>query len=249
MKAIIPLLLVLVSVTLFFYIYSGSRTETAEDADGNVYDTLRIGDQVWTVEHWRATTFADGTPIPKVADAEEWSVLSTPAYCYYDNKEENKEKYGVLYNWYAAGSGKIAPEGWRVPDNDDWKQLEEYLFNNGYNHGRATTRNMLAKSLATKTGWAESGEAGTPGNRPGGNNKTGFSAIPAGIRNHSGIFIHLGKVNFLWSSTKYDPEHGHFTGYSPRGYYRRIIYDSAPFPQMISGKVQGLSIRLVRDSE
>jgi hypothetical protein len=74
----------------------GGADGTMMDADGNVYHTVRIGSQVWTVENLRTTKFNDGTPIPNVTDAEAWKGLSTPGFCYYENDPENGKKYGAL---------------------------------------------------------------------------------------------------------------------------------------------------------
>ena len=123
----------LISVVSLLLIGCGKGTGTVEDIDGNVYNTVRIGDQVWTVENLRVTRFNDGTPIPHITDDNQWGNLSTPAYCFYDNSSANGDKYGALYNWHAVNTGKLAPYGWRVPTYDDWKILRNYLTNNGYN--------------------------------------------------------------------------------------------------------------------
>ena len=57
---------------------------TLTDIDGNVYPTVKIGDQVWMAENLRVTRLADGTPIPNVTDYNIWSQLSTGAYCIYN---------------------------------------------------------------------------------------------------------------------------------------------------------------------
>jgi len=96
---------------------------------------LRIGDLYWTVENLKTTKLNDGTEIELITDNEKWKdagVNNIPAYCYYDNDLSNKQKYGVLYNFHAVSTGKLAPEGWRVPTDEDWKCLENYLINNGF---------------------------------------------------------------------------------------------------------------------
>jgi uncharacterized protein (TIGR02145 family) len=66
---------------------TGYSCEQLTDADGNKYDTVQIGTQVWTVQNYASTKYADGTSIPNVTDATEWSNLSTGAYCNYNNDE------------------------------------------------------------------------------------------------------------------------------------------------------------------
>jgi len=130
---------------------SAHSSETVKYADGNSYHTVKIGNQVWTVEDFKTTKFNDGTHISNVTDAEEWKSVTTPAYCNYENNPENGKKYGALYSWYAASSGKIAPKGWRAPTREDQLALREYLIANGYNYDGTAQENKVAKSMATTT--------------------------------------------------------------------------------------------------
>ena len=62
-----------------------------QDYNGNYYDLVKIGDQVWTVQNFAGTNYADGEAIPHVPDAGDWADLTTTdeAYCNYDNDEDN----------------------------------------------------------------------------------------------------------------------------------------------------------------
>ena len=126
---------------------------TVADADGNVYQTVRIGNQkfvaqVWTVENLRTTKYNDGTPIPHLTDSVAWINDTLGAYCYYlDTTSGNIiKKYGALYNWYAVDTKKLAPKGWHVPSDEEWNTLQDYLIANGYNFDGTTTGNKIAKS-------------------------------------------------------------------------------------------------------
>lgn len=77
---------------------------TVKDIDGNVYKTIKIGDQVWMAENLRVSHYNDGTDIPLILGDQEWenfSPLATGAYCYYDKDVNKVPKYGLLYNGYA----------------------------------------------------------------------------------------------------------------------------------------------------
>jgi uncharacterized protein (TIGR02145 family) len=213
---------------------------TVKDADGNKYDTIKIGTQVWTVENLKTTKYNDGTPIPNVTDNNTWVNRSTGAYCNYDNLESNVETYGRLYNWYAVNTGKLAPAGWHVPTNDDWIILENYLIANGYNYDGTKDENMIAKSLCAKTNWALSNKPGTPGAAPENNNSSGFTALPGGGRDYyDGAFNYIGKFGHWWSSTEY---------YENFAYYRGLAYSSKDLIRSSSGcQGNGFSVRLVRD--
>ena len=96
-----------------------------KDIDGNIYKTVKIGDQVWMAENLKVTHFINGTPIPNVDNMIVWSKLTTPGYCWLNNNEEKfKQPYGALYNWYTVNTGKLCPAGWHVPTDAEWKSLE-----------------------------------------------------------------------------------------------------------------------------
>ncbi len=97
------------------------------DIEGNVYRTVKIGNQTWMAENLRTTKYNDGQDIPLVAGSYAWGSLTTPGYCWLNNDQTNKNIYGALYNWYAADADKLAPTGWHVPDNEDWAVLVSYL--------------------------------------------------------------------------------------------------------------------------
>jgi uncharacterized protein (TIGR02145 family) len=168
------------------------------DIDGNVYKTIQIGSQTWMAENLRTTKLNDGSSIPLVVDS------TTPGYCYYDNttNSDTIRKFGTLYNWYAVHTGKLAPAGWHVPDTTDWKTLENYLIANGYNWDGTTVGNKIAKSLAARTDWYAYTTQGTPGCDLTTNNRSGFSALPAGF--WAGGFALRGNGLYWWTSTESD---------------------------------------------
>ncbi len=177
-------------------------TESVTDVDGNRYTTVTIGKQVWTVENLKTTKFNDGARIPLVDDASEWPNLTTPGYCFFKNELYNREKFGALYNWFAVNSGKIAPQGWHVPNTTEWNILVRYLSTHGYNWEGSLKKDEIAKSLAAETCWNLTRESGTIGNDLHRNNRSGFSALPAGFRNHLGDFSGSGNTGSWWSTTK-----------------------------------------------
>jgi uncharacterized protein (TIGR02145 family) len=210
-----------------------------KDADGNKYNTVKIGSQVWMVENLKTTKYNDGTEMTNITDGDTWHRLSTGAYCNYDNLESNADTYGRLYNWYAVNTGKLAPAGWHIPTDEDWNILKNYLIANGYNYDGTKDEYKIAKSLCAKTNWALSSEAGTPGAAPENNNRTGFTALPGGGRSGSGYFSGIGEYGHWWSSTEYteNSAFNRYLNYGGKSLGRS--YDT-------SGK-NGFSVRLVRD--
>jgi uncharacterized protein (TIGR02145 family) len=196
-----------------------------------------IGNQEWTLTNLKTTKLNDGTAIPNVTDNTAWVLLTTSGYCWYGNDISNTEKYGALYNWYTVNTGKLAPQGWRVPDTTDWNTLETYLVANGYNYDGTTTGNKIAKSMAAGM-WTSSTSTGAIGNNLGLNNKSGFSALGGGGRGNGGSFNDQSGVGSWWSATEYAASYAH---------RRYLHYDNTPLYPGGEEKRYGFSVRLVRD--
>jgi uncharacterized protein (TIGR02145 family) len=206
---------------------------TVTDIDGNVYKTIKIGNQEWMAENLRTTKYSDGSAIPVMADTV------SPGYSYYDNttNSDSINKFGALYNWYAVNTGKLAPVGWHVPDSSEWKDLEEYLIANGYNWNGTTVGNKIAKSLAANTDWIVYATPGTIGCDLTKNNRSGFSALPGGIYGYGGSNF-IGDAGYWWSST----------GGNGQGAYNRILsLAREDLNEFYLSKSYGLSVRLVKD--
>jgi uncharacterized protein (TIGR02145 family) len=218
------------------------------DVDGNVYQSVKIGNQVWLAENLRVTKYNDGTSIPNIADSAAWnninaSQLETPAYCYYNNTAniDSIKDFGALYNWYVlslTNTRKIAPAGWHVPTNAEWDTLQNCLIAKGYNWDGTTTGNKIAKSLAARTGWGPGDGNGTIGSDLTKNNRSGFSALPGGVRRFDAIFVNQGDCGFWWSATK-DSTSG--------AWFRLFDSRSSSLGRMSCQKSYGFSVRLVRD--
>ena len=71
----------------------GSTTGTYIGNDGKVYPIVLIGTQWWLACNLCETKYRDGTLIPNVTDATAWSLLSTGAYCDYNNNPTNSYVY------------------------------------------------------------------------------------------------------------------------------------------------------------
>jgi len=160
---------------------------TVADVEGNVYQTISIGTQVWITENLKTTKLNDGTDIPEITDNKKWSFTCTPARCWYDNKEHYRDTYGALYNWYVAGSGKICPEGWHVPSDDEWIIIESFL-------GGGDVAGIKMKEAGFEH-WIDIKYAHEA------TNESGFTGLPGGERADNGYFEDIGEQNFFWSST------------------------------------------------
>jgi len=108
----------------------------------------------------------------------------------------NYHTYGVLYNWSAALI--VCPIGWHLPSSEEWISLMDYLINNRFGFNRSG--NDIAKSFAAKSGWGTSSIPGTIGDDQSSNNRSGFTALPGGIRYYTGGFFNLTAAAYFWSS-------------------------------------------------
>jgi uncharacterized protein (TIGR02145 family) len=182
--------------------------DSVKDFDGNIYRTVKIGNQWWMAENMKTTHFEDGTEIPMVESNPDWKNLSytDKAYCYYDNSLINAERYGKLYTWAAAMNGAatselnpsnvqgICPCGWHLPSDAEWIELEMFLgmsFLEADAFGWRGTDE--GDQMKTTSGWFNSGN---------GTNISGFSALPGGER-VAGPFTGITEITRFWSTTEY----------------------------------------------
>lgn len=148
------------------------QANTVTDIDGNVYNTIKIGNQVWMVENLKTTKYNDGTPIGIMAAKD----ATTGVYYSYEGTDANPA-FGKWYNWYAVNFGKLAPKGWHIPTTDEFNLLISTL---GANAGG---------KMKTTTVWLAP--------NAGADNTSGFSALPAGFKGNA-AFTNIGKAAFFW---------------------------------------------------
>ncbi|MFC0875769.1 FISUMP domain-containing protein [Saccharicrinis sp. FJH2] len=159
-----------------------NEAQTVTDVDGNVYNTITIGTQIWMKENLKTTKYNDGIAIPE----DNTGFLRTPAFTWYNDSIQYKNPYGALYNWYVVQTGKLCPTGWHVPTNDEWMILETYLGGDSIAGGKLK----------------ESGLNHWNDPNTGADNSSGFTAIPGGMRFPGGEYFAIGNVVHMWSSTQ-----------------------------------------------
>jgi uncharacterized protein (TIGR02145 family) len=216
-------------ITGFVLIFTNSCKKSNDnvlptDKDGNVYNTVTIGTQVWMTENLKTTHYRNGDQIPSVTDGAVWGNLTSGAYCDYDNSPGNSETYGRLYNFYSiADSRNLCPTGWHVPSSTEWSTLTAYLGGDGVAGGKLK----------------ETGTNHWQGPNFGASNESGLTVLPAGYRSEFGTFDGLGNYTDIWTST------------NSGDYAWRLLlfYDngSVDINQNIP-KVYGFSVRCIKDN-
>ncbi|MCK4445714.1 MAG: hypothetical protein KAW56_01385 [Candidatus Marinimicrobia bacterium] len=205
------------------------------DIDGNVYKIVKIGNQWWMAENLKVTHYRNGDPIPHVTSNSTWEALNTGAYCNYDNDANNVTTYGRLYNWYAVNySRNIAPEGWHVSSDAEWKTLEMYL---GMSQSDADDDGFRGTDEGGKL--KEAGTTHWQSPNTGATNESGFSALPGGYRHGwggSGAYYDMGGVASFWSPS---------TSFSE--WYRTLQSNYSEVCRHENWRQCGFSVRCVRD--
>jgi hypothetical protein len=104
----------------------GDKIQFQVQAFGGAIKTVVIGTQEWTTKNLNVSKYRNGDIIPEVKDPEEWSALTTGAWCYYNNDPKNGAIYGKLYNWYAVSDPRgLAPEGFHIPTNLELNSIQD----------------------------------------------------------------------------------------------------------------------------
>jgi len=202
---------------------------SSPSVDTKTLQSVKIGTQIWATENLNVSKFRNGDPIPEAQSDEEWEkagIEEKPAWCYYENDPEYGKIYGKLYNWFAVNDPRgIAPSGWHLPNYDDWDILEEFLGSD-----------VAGAKMKSIHGWET--EVEDEENDPSGTNESGFSALPGGDRNSTGIFKGIGEDCGWWSSTELDDSP--VASLTLFGDHGAVAWDVEP-------KQTGLYVRCLRD--
>ena len=157
------------------------------DVDGNTYNTVQIGSQVWMSENLKTSRYRNGGSIPYVVGNSDWQALTRGAWSNYNHDAANDPIYGKLYNWYTTLGDTLCPTGWGVPTDAEWTILTTYL-------GGESVAGGKMKSVGTAY-WNDPNTGAT--------NESGFSVLPGGWRRSDGSFGFIRGGAFFWSAAEY----------------------------------------------
>ncbi len=202
-----------------FITYQGTVT----DIDGNVYNTIQIGTQVWMAENLKTTKYRNGdligTTTPATLDILD---QSAPKYQWANGGNDNRvATYGRLYTWYAVNDSRnICPIGWHVPSDAEWTALTTYLGGESIAGGKLKEAGTIH--------WISPNTGAT--------NNSRFTALPGGSRSWSGVFG--GYDGYWWSFTEYS---------TASAWFRLMYYDASNVFRTYSNKRDGCSVRCIKD--
>lgn len=200
------------------------------DADGNQYETVIMGNQVWMTENLKSTHYANGEAIPQTS--------------MYENDTTYGQAYGNLYSWHAAINGTygnnknpsmiqgVCPEGWHVPSQAEWEELMVTL-------GGIQVAGGSMKS--TRTAPVDHPRWESPNSDA--TNRSGFYALPGGIYiapdyYSPATYENLGYTGYWWTATEY---------YSSRAHYVEATYDNQAIDAGDRNAEDYLSVRCIKD--
>jgi uncharacterized protein (TIGR02145 family) len=217
------------------------ETSTMTDVEGNVYNTVKIGGKWWMAENLRVKRYRNGAAITQVTFIDQdsvWANKTRGAYCKYFNDDNNAKKFGLLYNFYAiVDTSNIAPAGWHVATDDEWKMLEAYVGMPASEYNKVNWRgtdegNKLKQE--SPTGWTTFSTVWST-------NESGFSALGGCCRLFDGRWGDPGvySTGFWWTSDTHNSDN--------EAWFRYLDYKDSRVYRYHVPKTYGMSIRCVAD--
>jgi len=201
---------------------TNTASTTISDIEGNIYNTVSIGNQIWMASNLSTSRYRNGAYIPYILNSNQWAAIKRPALSFYNHDNTYETNYGKQYNWYAViDTQGICPNGWHIPSNNEWTILSDFL-------GGLNVAGGKMKATGTQY-WS------FPSN---GSNTSGFTGLPGGFRNVDGTFGILGYNGFWWSATEENEQ---------KAFNRSIIYTDNVLSVGSSSKNQGFSVRCIKD--
>ncbi len=206
-------------ITFLLICLTGFAQQTVTDYDGNIYETITIGDQVWIKENLKSLHYCDGEPVPGVVA--------------YNNNDSLGAIYGLLYTWNAAMKGStepgtqgVCPCDWHVPADAEWTILENYL-------GGPSVAGGKMKETGTEH-WLAPNTGAT--------NSSGFTGLPAGEYDayfNPNKFWLLHTAAVFWTSSQTNQS---------QAIERYLSHDDAVCGRLAWQKIMKYSIRCIKDS-
>jgi uncharacterized protein (TIGR02145 family) len=212
------------------------ETGTVTDIDNNTYRTVKIGNSWWMAEDLQVKHYRNGMSVTlSDDDSTGWVNDSIGLCCTAEDDIQNK--IGIFYNWNAVhNTNGLAPAGWHIPSDDEWKELEQSL---GMNAAEASASGWRGSDegdqlkVAGPSGWTTYGSVW-------GTNKSGFSAEAKGCRMFYAGWAQpkIGAAGFWWTASEYSGD---------AAYYRYLDKKNSNIYRSSGEKTYGFAVRCVKD--
>ncbi|MBK8504189.1 MAG: fibrobacter succinogenes major paralogous domain-containing protein [Saprospiraceae bacterium] len=184
-------------------------------------------------ENLRTTKYALGADIPQITAANEWSMLTFGAWCWYENMSSYEVPYGKLYNWFALEGDSLCPLGWHVPDDSVWNTLIDYLDPGTIDPEINGPQSYVAGGKLKEVGFDH-----WPSPNEGANNDSGFTALSGGNRFADGVFHDGMLYGFYWRASEFG---------SQSAVFNALGYIYPEINRNYFDKKAGVSVRCIKD--
>ncbi|MEI8032806.1 MAG: fibrobacter succinogenes major paralogous domain-containing protein [Chlorobiaceae bacterium] len=201
----------------------------AVDIDGQSYQSVVIGRQVWMKENLNVSRYRNGDRIRYAKTNKEWldaGAKGEGAWCYYGNDPANAKKYGKMYNYFAVKDPRgLAPSGWHVPTAEEWQSIVKNLGGESVAGG---------KMKSTEPGaWKYPNHDAT--------NSSNFNAQPGGFRGMTDLeYKFAGENAYFWSSSEFS---------ATQAWCALLHFEHPSVIFTAEEKFEGSSVRCVRDTD
>jgi uncharacterized protein (TIGR02145 family) len=198
--------------------------KTPPDRDGNTYNTIRIGNQIWMSENLKTTKYQDGTPLSNASEVDNgtWAAAtaSNKYWALVSGTTANTQTYGLVYNQFAvtgstvggAANNNLCPVGWHVPTNAEFLTLDSFLSTNAGTQMKSTTL------------WTSGGN---------GTNSSGFNGLPPGLRDTFSGWLNFSFNGYFWTTSS--------------GFFWDLFFNNSTFNQGVGSSLYGYSVRCLKD--
>jgi uncharacterized protein (TIGR02145 family) len=206
-------------------------TPSVTDIDGNVYNTVQIGNQCWMQSNLQSSRYRNGDPIPTGLSYTDWASTTSGSYAthYISGQIDSIEK---KYNYFAVVDSRgLCPTGWHVSTDSEWNTLVKFLDINADTISFPSNQSTSAGGMLKNTlMWNI-----CPSNVA--NNISGFSAVTTGRIHSMGGYSHSCRSHH-WTSSNFD---------QTNAIYRYMEYYSAEIYRFPISTNSGLSVRCLKD--
>lgn len=194
--------------------------DTVSDVEGNIYNTVLIGEQWWMAENLKTDHYSDGSIIPDFNSG--WGGVTEGRYTNWLFDQNYKRAYGNEYNWYAVSDPRnVCPIGWHVPTDTEFTTLSNFLGGTNVAGGKMKTFDQY---LMPNTGAT---------------NISGFSALPAGYFQTSGVnWSWLTYQAYFWTATENNTTHS---------WFYQLNHSNAILNRAYLDKHDGMSVRCIKN--
>ncbi len=202
--------------------------------DSRTYTSVRLGKQIWMAENLASSHYRNGDQVELIRSNTRWG-NADGACCYFDKTSAYEATFGKLYNWHAVTDPReLAPEGWHIPSDEEWKELEMFLglsrVQADYSGWRGEKEGGLLKASGKEYWHAPNQDA---------KDKYGFAGLPGGYRDVSGDFYVKGYAGYWWTSTM---EKEYFA------WYRTLYHSATKIHRKVGYSGDGFSVRCIKDN-